>query len=213
MKTVLYIVRHGESIGNRLKRLLGHTDLGLTELGLSQASATAEALSHIDCAKIYSSDLLRAMQTALPHAALRGIEVIPESELREIYLGEWEDRSVEEVITEYGEKFTVEWREQFGIFSAPGGESVPALAERIHSALIKIARENSGKTIFVATHAAAIRAVWGKISGILPGDLAAALPFPSNASYSIVEYDGERLLPIAYSQDEHLVEMRTVWRD
>ncbi len=213
MKTLIYIIRHGESIGNSLRRCLGHTDLGLTKLGLAQADATARALADIECAAIYSSDLSRAMQTAEPHSKLRGMEIIPRRELREIYLGEWENQAVDDIIAEYGEKFTVEWREHFGVFTSPSGESVPQLRERIHAAVVDIARAHLGQTVIITTHAAAIRALWGKISNIAPEDLAGAFPFPSNASYSVMEYDGERLCPISYSIDSHLADMCTTWRD
>ncbi len=213
MKTTIYLIRHGQSIGNRLHLMLGHTDLDLTELGLAQANATAEALSNIHFDAIYSSDLIRAMYTARPNANLRGIDVIPDKRFRELYLGEWEGKHVEDIARDYGEKFSVEWRDRFGIFRAPNGESVPELAERIYTALVSVASEHPGETLAVATHAAAIRAVWGKISDIQSSDLAHRLPFPSNASYSILEYDGERLVPVAFSQDDHLADIITTWKD
>ena len=43
MKTTLLLVRHGESLGNRDELFLGHTDLGLSELGHRQAAALAAA--------------------------------------------------------------------------------------------------------------------------------------------------------------------------
>ena len=213
MKTTIYLIRHGQSIGNSLHLMLGHTDLDLTDLGLEQAKATADALSNIHFDAIYSSDLLRAMSTARPNAALRGMEVIPDSRFRELYLGDWEGMSVDDIARDYPDEFSVDWREKFGLFRAPSGESVPELAERIFSALVSVARAHPDKTLAIATHAAAIRAVWGKISGIMPEDLSRELPFPSNASYSVIEYDGERLIPIEFSVDSHLFGMVTTWRD
>ena len=213
MKTTIYMIRHGESIGNKLKRMLGHTDMGLTDLGLSQAEATANALADIKIDAIYSSDLSRAMQTATPNAKLRQIDVFSTPDLREIYLGDWENAAVEDLISSCYEKFTVEWRDNFGTFKAPNGESVPEVAQRMYSAVIKIAASHPGQTIIITTHAAAIRALWGKISGISAQNLAKELPFPSNASYSIIEYEGEKLIPIKYSVDDHLASMITVWRD
>ena len=46
-KTVIYIIRHGESIANLEKRTAGHTDTPLSELGKLQAEATANALADI----------------------------------------------------------------------------------------------------------------------------------------------------------------------
>jgi len=209
MKTIIYLVRHGESIGNKKRLCLGHTDLNLSELGLIQAEKTAEKLSDIEFSKVYSSDLLRAYNTALPHAKKRGLEVIKKEGLREIYLGEWENVSFDVLMTEHKEVFEKEWKAKFGVFQSPGGESVPVVAERVYNTVLAIAKENLGSTVLCASHAAAIRALWGRISNINPEDLAPLLPFPSNASYSIIEFDGEVLKPIKYSSDEHLSEICT----
>ena len=44
MKTLFYIIRHGQSVGNKKRIYLGHTDLELTELGENQAEAVAEMM-------------------------------------------------------------------------------------------------------------------------------------------------------------------------
>jgi broad specificity phosphatase PhoE len=83
------------------------------------------------------------------------------------------------------------------------------MADRMARGLEKIASEHFGEIILVASHAAAIRALWGKICGLDPSLWADSYPFPTNASYSILEYDGETLKPISYSNDEHLGELIT----
>ncbi len=205
-KTTIYIVRHGESIGNFKREFLGHTDKDLTELGYRQAECTARELSDVDFYRIYSSDLQRAFHTAEPHAKLRDMSIIPLKELREMYVGEWEGRRVDDLIAEYGEKFTVRWKQQFGTFDcAPGGESTQDCAKRFYNAILEIGRENEGKTVLVASHAAAIRGFWGLISGVSPEELCDKIPFPTNASYSIVEYSDGRLTPVSFSSDKHLI--------
>ncbi len=207
--TKIYLVRHGESVGNLNRVCLGHTDLSLTEKGLLQAQTTCEALKDIKIDAVYSSDLQRAYFTALPHAELRGLDVIKMQDFRELYFGDWENASIAELTEIYKEQFVIGWRTLFGTFTPPNGESVVDMADRIAAGLKKIASDNMGKTILVASHAAAIRALWGKISGNKPEDWALAHPFPSNASYSIIEYDGERLIPKEYSCDSHLGELAT----
>lgn len=76
MQTKVILVRHGQSLGNAKRVLLGHTDLDLSELGYRQAEATAEALKDEKIDVVYSSDLKRAMSTAVPHARMRGMEEI-----------------------------------------------------------------------------------------------------------------------------------------
>ena len=205
MNTKIIFIRHGQSEGNLKRVILGHTDIGLTDLGLAQAESAAKRLKdeHIDC--IYSSDLKRAHNTALPHSLIHNLPITDSRELREIFLGDWEGKSVDELLEKEYDGFVIGWKKNFGTYCPPGGESVPHLAQRIYDEVMRIVSLNLGKTILITTHAGAIRAFWGKISGILPEDLAEKLPFPENASINTVIYDGEKLLPVKYSDDAHIV--------
>ena len=207
-KTTVYLIRHGESLGNLKSICLGHTDLDLTELGRLQAKMTADELSRVDFAAIYTSDLIRAQNTAAPHCEIRGIEAIKSAEFRELYFGEWENCSVEYLKEHYGEDFTVGWRQIFGTFTPPKGESVVNMAKRMAEAVKNAAESYLGTNILVVSHAAAIRALWGEISGLAPAEWASN-PFPSNASYSVVEYKNGTLYPISYSNDSHLGDKTT----
>lgn len=211
MKTRLILIRHGESLGNSKRIILGHTDWDLSALGYRQAELTTAALAdrHVDA--VYSSDLIRAYNTVLPMASSRGLPVITDVSLRELFVGEWEGREVHELIDAYGDLYLVEWRQHFGTFQAPGGESVPALAERIERALAKIAEKNAEKTLIIGLHAAAIRSFWGRICGVAPEDLVDAYPFPTNASFSEVDFENGRFYPVAYSCDEHLAKLVTAF--
>lgn len=202
--TVFYLIRHGQSIGNATNTYLGHTDLDLSELGYEQAAATAEHLRDVHFDAIYSSDLLRAHNTAVPHAKMRGLEITDSRELREIYIGDWEGYPIDRLISEHYEDFHDRWLGEFGTFAFPGGESVKAGADRFYNELCRIARENEGKTVLVTAHAAIIRAFWCKMNGIMPLEAwGGAFPFSSNASYSICTFDGEKFTPKAYSCDSH----------
>ena len=211
MKTRMILIRHGESLGNSKRIILGHTDWDLSQLGYRQAALTAEALADRRVDAVYSSDLIRAYNTVLPMARSRGLSVIADASLRELYVGEWEGREVHELIDSYGDLYLVEWRQHFGTFCAPGGESVPDLSVRIERALAGIAEKNEGKTLIIGLHAAAIRAFWGRICGIAPQDLASAYPFPTNASFSEVDFEDGRFSPVAYSSDEHLAQLVTAF--
>ena len=200
--TKIIFIRHGESLANARHIYLGHTDWDLSPLGYEQAEGAAEILSDVKIDKIYSSDLIRAYNTALPHAKRRNLEVIKCKGLREIYLGEWECREVAKLEEEYPEQFLVGWHKNFGTCKVPGGESVPELAERIYRTTIDIARENDGKTLLFGCHAAAIRSFWGKVTNTKPEDVCEMIPFPKNASFTVVEFDGEKINPIVYGTDD-----------
>ena len=182
----------------------GHTDFELSPLGHEQARLGALALRDTEIDAIYSSDLARAMQTAKPHAEMRGIAVNPDKNLREIYLGAWEAGERDALMRDYPYEAGYLWQNFFGIFRAPGGESAPDAAQRFYSEVLKIAKDHPGKTVLIAAHAAVIRLFWGKISGVAPECVAKEIPFPANASFSFAEFDGEKILPVRYSDDSHL---------
>lgn len=199
METKIFLVRHGESLGNAARIYLGHTDLDLSEEGYRQANLTAESLRDEKIDAIYSSDLKRAYNTALPHALMRRLPVITSKNLRELNIGDWEGMRIDDLISEHREDFVAGWQENFGTFTVPGGENVFSGGMRFHNEVLRIARENPNKTLLIAAHAAVIRCFWCIINGVSPEDMAKAYPFPKNASYSTVICDGERLLPLEYS--------------
>ncbi len=203
--TKIILIRHGQSLGNATKTILGHTDLDLSELGYKQAAVTAEHLKNENIDIIYSSDLKRAYNTAVPHAKIRNLEVITSKYLREIYVGAWENMKTEDIIEKWGrEAIENDWLGNFGTFTFPDGESILDGGRRFYREVLRICYENEGKTILITAHAAVIRSFWAIISGILPENVAKELPFSTNASYSIAHFDGEKIVPIKYSQDEHL---------
>ena len=200
-ETNIYLIRHGESLGNAKRIYLGHTDLDLSPFGYEQAKIAAERLRDVKFDVIYSSDLLRAHNTAVPHAELRGLDIIDSPLLREIYLGDWENRLVDELVNNEYDKFVVGWKENFGTFTVPGGESVIGAGTRFYNEVLRIARENEGKTILITAHAAVIRVFWCIINQIRPEDMASAYPFPKNASHTTAIFDGERIIPGVYSSE------------
>ena len=205
MRTKIILIRHGQSLGNAKRILLGHTDLDLSELGYKQTEATAEALKNEKIDLIYSSDLLRAMSTAMPHARMRGLKVIPDRELRELFLGDWEALSVEEIMEKYGEDtYKIDWGKNYGTFVMPGGEATWSAGERFCREVEKIASQNAGATVLIVAHAAVLRSFFAIISGLTRETTSDNLPFPANASYSVAYYEGGVFTPGEYSCDAHL---------
>ena len=69
----LYLVRHGQSVSNAVRRFQGMQDVPLSELGRRQAEALAGALRGRRIAAVYSSPLQRARHTAELAAAMRDL--------------------------------------------------------------------------------------------------------------------------------------------
>ncbi len=202
--TEIIIQRHGQSYGNRDAIFLGHTDLSLTEEGISQAKITAEYLKDEKIDKIYSSDLKRAYETALEHKKYHDVEIEVRKELREFYVGDWEGANtlalIENLYSEFKER-----RFRYD-FAYPNGERTADGAERFFAEVLKIARENEGKKILIAAHAGVIRAFWFKLIGARTEYMSDVLPFMENCAISTLTYDGERLVPGKYNIHDFLPE-------
>ena len=203
--TRLIFIRHGQSEANEQNRFAGHTDVPLTELGIAQAKCAAEYITKrekID--KIYSSDLQRSHNTALPVSEITDIPINDAKELREICAGDWEGRLANEIEVEYEKEFYT-WRHDFSNARLPGGESVQEVYERVVPFVKKIAKENEGLTLLFASHASPIRAVdcnaqgwgWQRMSDV---------PFVKNSAISIFEYnpDDDSISLIERNLTKHL---------
>ncbi len=94
----VYFVRHGETEWNRSGRWQGSFDVGLSELGRSQAEEASSSFSGRQFDAIYASDLRRAWETAEIIKTKTNVkEIIKDSRLRERALGEIEGKTTDEV--------------------------------------------------------------------------------------------------------------------
>lgn len=207
MSCRLIFVRHGQSMGNLNNTYLGHTDLDLSPLGKKQAELTCEFLSKREIHKIYSSDLLRAYNTALPLAKYKNIVPVKSALLREIYAGKWENHLFSQLKEEFKESYGV-WLNDIGSSHPDGGESVAELQKRIVSEVTRIAGENDGKTVAVFTHATPIRTLFAYIRGKSREQIK-DVPWATNASVSEAVYDNGKFTEICYSRDDFLSAVAT----
>lgn len=202
--TRIIMVRHGQSIANAERRFAGHSDFDLSELGHKQAAMAAEYLiknEKIDL--IYSSDLLRAYHTATPISEAFGIPVQKDEKLREIFAGEWEALSIEEIAEKYAEDFSV-WKNNYSQSRPTGGESTAEVFERVIPHVLDLAARHEGKTILLATHATVTRAFIAYSMGLGPHETELLEGFPQNASLNIFVYDNGRMSPETINLTDHL---------
>lgn len=86
----LYVVRHGQTEWNIMKKMQGSVDIPLNEKGIEQAYITKKNLENISIDIIFCSPLKRAMQTAEVINQDRNLEIIYDERLRERNYGEFE---------------------------------------------------------------------------------------------------------------------------
>lgn len=186
--SIIYLIRHGESVGNFENRFRGRHDFPLNENGLEQARALKKALQNIDFRAIYSSPLSRAFQTA---------EILADGKLpvnihegfNNISLGPWENRRKEEIQKKYPDLWQV-WKTQPERLSVPGMESLQQVRERSFNALKGLIAKHPQDTIAVVTHRAVLKPLF-----------AAVLDMPEpyfwkihidTAAYAVLQYHPER---------------------
>lgn len=207
MKTTLILVRHGYSVSNDLKYFTGSMDIALTDLGRMQAEKCAVCLKDVPADFVYSSNLIRAMDTAKPISDALKLPVHPDASLQEINAGDWEGIPFTELEVKFPDSYHI-WKENIGLAVCDGGESVEAFSRRILKGVTEIAERHPGKTVIITTHATPIRVLCTVASG-LPISRMAEIPWVKNASINIFTYEDGVFQIVQKDITDHLGDMKT----
>lgn len=162
-----YIFRHGETDWNAEGRFQGHVDIPLNDRGRAQAQGLIPRLESFGLQVIVSSDLLRAHETARIVAHGLGITVLTHEGLREAYLGRAQGMTYQEILEQFGEDVTGQWRSDHPTdadVSYPGGETGNQVMARVFATLEDfVEREPSYEHIGVSCHGGVIRRIMQRI--------------------------------------------------
>jgi probable phosphoglycerate mutase len=188
--TTILLARHGETDWNAVGRWQGHTDRALTERGRRQAIELAERLADVELDAVYSSDLLRAVETAEPVAKRLGLPLQTLPELREVDVGTWAGLTRDEVAERFPDGFR-RWSEwQTGLEE---GETYDEMGERVVGAILRLASEHPGERILVVSHGGAIRALHAAAAGIDIATFRRLQPVVQNARVTSIRVENGRL--------------------
>ena len=162
----LLLARHGQSVSNAVRRFQGVQDVALSDLGARQAEALGQAIRRLPIAAVYTSPLERARRTAEIAAAGLGVPLQPVDDLRELSLGEWEGRTVEEIRALPGDPYE-QWVRDPVACLPPGGEPLPEVQARVVSAMADIAAAHpNGQQVLVVCHGGVISAYLAHCLGL-----------------------------------------------
>jgi probable phosphoglycerate mutase len=153
--THLYLIRHGQSEGNAERKFGGHTATPLSNRGRKQAAVTARALASAGINVIYSSDLLRAMETARPLADQLKLAINASTAFRERSVGVMEGLTFEAAASTHPEEYAALLRRDFDYVLA-GGESYREMLERAREKLDRLLVEHAGQRIALFSHTGTI---------------------------------------------------------
>lgn len=162
MKTIIYLVRHTQTVGNVEKRLTGRTDFELTPDGRVFVDKLTERLKEVRFESAYSSASNRTLKTILPLAKLNKLDVIEEDNLDEMSFGIYDGWTWEEV-NKVDPKIDQLHKEKNEIMGIPQQETSSEVALRMYEEIEKIAKNNLGKTILICSHGVAIEAFIRKV--------------------------------------------------
>lgn len=160
MRAPVYLVRHGQSEWNVLRLTQGQTmHPPLTALGREQAAAAAEILASelVGSARLVTSDLTRAVETARIIGERFGLEPVLDARLREQDLGSLEGRAYED---SWAHAESHDWSDPE--LPMAGGESVAAVRRRLAAILSEVDPEVP--TVLVS-HGDAIRSAVAHLEG------------------------------------------------
>lgn len=159
----LYLLRHGETVWNKQKKIQGQLNSPLTEEGIEKLKKTAETLERTDFQGVYTSHMERTVETAgiildkNRKNLEKPVKIEKMRELNEIHFGIWQGKTYEEIKKEYPQEYD-------NYFNSPdkyrarviGGEDLSEGLERFLGGMEKIVsfektRSGSGK-ILIITH-------------------------------------------------------------
>ena len=156
----ILLLRHGETDFNLIHRFQGRIDIPLNKVGKNQAQALALALKDEPLTAIYSSPLLRAMETARSIKAFHPSSLLFEEEgLTEMDLGEFDGMQAADWGSQHQDFFKT-WRTTPSRLKMPGGESLGEVQIRAMDTLERITQlYPPGSTLLFCSHNFVNRAI------------------------------------------------------
>ena len=197
--SLLVLLRHGQSIWNKENLFTGWVDVPLSQEGIMEAMIAGEKLKNMCFDEIYTSVLIRSIQTAMIalsksecskmpviqhskdgrmtewaviHNELKITPVFEFEELNERYYGDLQGKNKKETAEKYGEETVHKWRRSYDI-KPPNGESLKDNYERTIPFFEKVIIEKlkNNKNILISAHGNSLRAIVKYIDNISDKDI------------------------------------------
>jgi len=205
--THLYLIRHGQSAGNAEGRFGGHGPTPLSDLGVKQAERTAKALAKEGINVIYSSDLIRAVQTAEPLAKLLDIPINTSEAFRERNVGVLQGLTFDESRQNYPQDYYALINRNIN-HVITDGESYRQLLRRITGELRIILRTHQREKVAIFSHTGAICYLTLFLLGAIHrGTKTTPWIITSNCGINHFEFRGPRNVRVlALNDTRHLVQ-------
>ena len=202
--TTIYLIRHAEAEGNLYRRVHGWYDSLITENGYRQIAALEERFRDIHIDAVYSSDLFRTRTTARAIYRSKNLPLRTHPGLRELNLGEWEDRTFGAVRHSDPRKMDL-FNRTDPAWEVEKAENFFQLGDRLYEAVGRLAKRHPDQSVAMFSHGMAIRQFLGRVKNIPPEEWH-AMPHGDNTAVTCLTFDGEKFTIQFEMDNSHLPE-------
>ena len=167
-ETELILIRHGETVWNSQQRMQGHSNSDLSEEGRAQIESLGQWMKNVSFDHIYSSDSLRARQTAEAITKYSGHTLKIDQRLREKNLGVFEGLTTEEAKERHPEIFRL-FKTADSNYVIDEGESTQQLLDRALEFIEEIRLLQPDQRVVLVTHGGVVRVLIKHTLGLSVG--------------------------------------------
>jgi broad specificity phosphatase PhoE len=168
--TLISTLRHGLTELNRDKRVGGHTDVPLLEVGRQQAEEARANFEGTPFDLVISSPLQRAIQTAVIVTGVASEDLIIEPLCIERFFGQMEGLTRPEVEARFPQVVYLQIGHVGNSLNPPGGETYETLRRRAEQFLDKVLATHAGRRVVISSHQAFMQQLHGVLWGRDPYD-------------------------------------------
>ena len=164
-ETEIILIRHGETEWNSQKRMQGHSNSDLSEVGRGQIQALGELMKNVSFDHIYSSDSLRTRQTAEAITQYSGHTLQFDQRIREKNLGVFEGLTSTEAKERHPEIYRL-FKTAGANYVIDEGESTQQLLERALEFIEEIRLRHPQERVVMVTHGGVVRVLMKHALGL-----------------------------------------------
>jgi broad specificity phosphatase PhoE len=201
--TEIVLVRHGETESNRLGLFRGRLDLPLNERGREQAGALARALKPDPVAAVFTSPLVRAVDTASAIAREHGLDPVIDEAFNNIDLGRWQGLEKARVEREEPDLWNL-WMTDPERWGVPGAESLSGVRERALRRVLALLPEFADRRFVIVSHRSVLKLLAGALLGMAEGYFWKF--YLDNAGYSVLGQQADGFVLLKWNEACHLRE-------
>jgi len=215
--TKIFLIRHAEAEGNIYRFANGQSNGLITPGGNLQIEQLKERFFNEKIDAVYSSDLNRAITTAMAIAQPRNLQINTSAKLREVAMGEWEEMSWGDLEYHFPEMLN-NFNHDPANWILKDNESYIDVIARVRDFVAEVARLHDGQTIALFSHGFAIRCFLCDIMGYASNEWS-KLKYCDNTAVTLLTVSDDEILVQYHSDNTHLnrsestLEKQKWWRD